>query len=192
MKTIIGILLGALVFLISCDDQKDGPWAYPPISSTMLDLLFVDEAGNYLVKNLPLMPIPPHMYNYIYADVDSTSYCLSVIINGQIFDKEEQWPCEASLVNGRFHLVTNANMVGGPNYEGTPDAIYVYEITFSCPGIYGDESEHTFVLERKRRYYGWTNNAERLLYDGKVIASGEEGARPPGPETPFVIVVPQK
>lgn len=148
----------------------------------MLDLLFLDEDGNNLVDNLPGLP---------YLHIDPACYRLSVIVNGEDVDEGENYSCQAGRENGRFKLITGANMVG-LSIEDTPDAIYVYTITLSCPAIYGDESEHVFKLERKRRNAGLTNNAERLFYDGKLIAEGVEGAPPPGPDEPIVIVVARK
>lgn len=192
MKTIISILCSTFVLLVSCNDI-DGRHPYPPTGPVMLDLLFVDEAGNYLVKNLSLHNIPGlQLPSPGYFHVDPASYSLSVTVNGEKLE-EEDYPCEASRESGRFNLIMRANMVKWINQDkDNPDLIYVYKVTFSCPGIYGDQSEHVFTLERKRRNDGLTNNAERLFYDGTLIVEGAEGAAPPGPDEPIVIVVARK
>lgn len=179
MKTMIGSILTIflLLFILGCEEQQDNS---RPRSPYMVDVRFVDEVGNNLLDRVQLKE-----GSYGSFAMASTQYQMLCVINGKDFRRETHF-IPAYPQSGTITIPCSGPM------GGNVDSLWIYTLKFTCPELFGNDREHIFVIEKKERNFGLLNNFERLLFDGKVIATNMEGDGSDNDRLPVVIVVPQK
>lgn len=180
MKT-IQILCGCLILLAAgCSKEKEEPIGGRGKSSAFMEVVFVDQDGNnYLLDNIVTSPDDKDKF---FMSIDKSLYTMRQFADGVEIDITERPDVMTArpifggiLFNSRVPLTTMESQ-----YD---EVIVVYEMKFSFPKLFGDEKEHTLTVLRKNKNWGYLNNLEHLLFDGKVVVSNSDW-------DPVTIVVP--
>lgn len=184
MKIILNLFLGLIILQAAGCRAEDENYANSrPRTPLMVSTRFVDESGKSLLNTGFLKHFNDQHYCF-----DRSKYKLICAVNGEPFRAEDQ------LIEVYFNsdIILLPCSTTAPKGHQNPDSVWIYTLIFSCQELYGNENEHTFVIEKKEINTGLLNNFERLLYDGKVIATNMEGDGSDNDRLPVVIVVPQK
>lgn len=187
MNLKIWYLLGIFTFLAACSNEvvDDRNIGRDPTHND-ISIRFVDEQGNWLVERLST-DLPEEKQSRWFSPA---RYTLRRWDNGiempQIEDDLANFNVTIFPQDGS--LTFRCGFGHEPNYR---EIDHVFKLVFSCPELYGDDSEHTFIVVKKGRNLGIENNAELILYDDRIIASKVKGGSNRD-GIPFVVTVPIK
>lgn len=188
MKPIIAILSVTLFLLVGCKEKRYD-MGTPPYNYNTIQVLFVDDDGSRLLDHFALLPDEGEPGTY----PDLALYTLRLWVDGEELLSPDMGksisyylPIYAYPATGiiRFEF-------GAPkNLPPSRDENYVFRFEFSSLPLFGDNDIHTFVVEKKGSTIGYQNYAERIYFDGKLIASNVEGDS--DSRIPIVVTVPTK
>lgn len=187
MKTMIFLMLSAVaVLLTACDEKKERVYDSLPRNANHIQVRFVDRNGNNLTDKLPLTP---PLGSEKCWKLDDSHYTFEMWVNGEKCQKSVDAKLYLRVVPEQgFIWMMDSGGMSVPTIERLREN-YIFKGLFSCPAIYGDESQHTLIIEKKGINLGVLNNAERVLYDGQVIATQVAGGADRS-QLPIIINVP--